>query len=116
MNFRYKVGDKGFVQTRKNGWIPVTIESLVEHEGVPCYELDKLLTMNKDETIKYGSSYAYIEEEESYCMACYPECEVLPCPESEIYQLGDKCEGIWLEKLFEDKTAILEESMINFNF
>jgi len=114
MNFKYKEGDTGYVMSRKDGYIPVTIVSQVEYEGEPCYELDKLITVNKDETLKYGGDEEYQVEGTDYGMWYEEDYTVLPCPETEIFQLGEPCHQGYLSRLLGcDLSVILTEDMIN---
>jgi len=112
MNFKYKEGDTGYVMSRKDGYIPVTIVSQVEYEGEPHYELDKLITIDKNGNKIGSKEYDIIPEwetpwgwEEGY--------DISPCDERNIFHLGEPCPSSVISFMLNNFDTVLTEDMIN---
>ncbi len=107
MEYRFKIGDEVFIASRYDGTQRVRIISLVEWQGVPCYELDKLVQVTKD-----GDRVGSKEFEEVEAEWWFPEHEISPCPESLLFVVGDRLR-VSLSNIFGPTNETFTQEMAN---
>lgn len=85
MEYRFKPGEEVFIASRYKGVQRVKIQSQVDWDGAPCYELDKLVQITKDGDLVGNKEFQVVEEE-----LWIPSYEMSPCPESLLFVVGDR--------------------------